>query len=76
MTVFEDNKGARYLAQNPVCTSNSKRIDVRHHFLRGLIFRGEFIITHVESQEQHANFLTKPLSKVDFYYHRDFLMNI
>ena len=39
MTVL-DNKGARHLAQNPVCTSNSKHIDVRHHFLRELIFRG------------------------------------
>ena len=27
-TVFEDIEGARYLAQNPVCTSNSKHIDV------------------------------------------------
>ena len=47
LTVFEDNEGARHLAQSPVRTSNSKHIDVRHHFLRELIFRGEFIISHV-----------------------------
>ena len=47
ITIFEDNEGARHLAQNPVCMSNSKHIDVRHNFLRELIFRGEFIITHV-----------------------------
>ena len=40
MTIVEENEGARHLAQNPVCTSNSKLIDVRHHFLRELIFRG------------------------------------
>ena len=31
--VFEDNQGAVQLAQNPVTNSNSKHIDVRHHFL-------------------------------------------
>ena len=41
MTVLEDNEGARHLVQNPVCMSNSKHIDVRHHFLRELIFRGK-----------------------------------
>ena len=32
ITVFQDNEGAKNLAQSPVCTSNSKHIDVRHHF--------------------------------------------
>ena len=58
ITVFEDNEGARHLAQNPVCTSNSKHDDVRHHFLRELVFWGEFTIVHVPTKEQHADFLT------------------
>ena len=77
ITVFEDNEGAKNLAQqNPVRTSNSKHIDVLHHFLRELIFKGEFVITHVESDDQHADVLTKPLDYTAFCYHRDFLMNI
>ena len=75
MTVFEDNEGARHLPQNPVCTANSKHIDVRHHFFRELVFKGEFEITHVETDQQHADFLTKPLNKAAFCYHRGFLMN-
>ena len=59
ITVFENNEGAKNLAQNPVRTSNSKHIDVRHHFLPELIFKGEFVITHVESDDQHAEVLTK-----------------
>ena len=30
--VFEDNKGAIDLAENPLSSSNSKHIDVRYHF--------------------------------------------
>ena len=40
ITVFEDNERAKHLAQSPVCTSNSKNIDGRHHFLRELNFKG------------------------------------
>ena len=32
MTIFGDIKGARHLAPDPVCTSTSKHIDVRHQF--------------------------------------------
>ena len=62
ITVFEDIKGARHLAHNPVCTSNSKHIDIRHHSLRELAFRGEFDIVAVESEQQHADFLMKELA--------------
>ena len=71
--VFEGNEGAKQPAQNPVCTSNSKHIDVRR---RELVFRGKFIITHVESEEQHADFLKKTLTNAAFCYHRDVTMNI
>ena len=36
MKVFEDNMDAVQLASNAVNNSNSKHIDVRHHFLREL----------------------------------------
>ena len=35
--VFESNQGAVQLAQNPITNSNSKHVDVRHHFLRELV---------------------------------------
>ena len=41
IAVFEDNEGTENLAQNPVCTSNLKHIDVRPPFLRELISLGE-----------------------------------
>ncbi|CAB1111969.1 unnamed protein product [Ectocarpus sp. CCAP 1310/34] len=59
--VFEDNQGAIQLAQNPISNSNSKHIDVRHHFLRELVERKEISVIHVPSPYQRADFLTKSL---------------
>ena len=75
-TVFEDNTGATQLGQNPMCTSNSKHIDVRQNFLRELALRREFIVTHVEPEEQHTDVLIKPLVNAAFCYYRDFIMKI
>ncbi|CAB1104630.1 unnamed protein product [Ectocarpus sp. CCAP 1310/34] len=74
--VFEDNQGAIQLAQNPISNSNSKHIDVRHHFLRELVERKEISVIHVPSPYQRADFLTKSLPKDAFESHRDFVMNL
>ncbi|CAB1097046.1 unnamed protein product [Ectocarpus sp. CCAP 1310/34] len=74
--VFEDNQGAIQIAHNPITNSNSKHIDVRHHFIRELVERKEITITHVPTQFQHADFLTKAISKESFALHRDFVMNL
>ena len=76
ITVFEDNKGARHLAHNLMPASNSKHIDVRHRFLREVVFRGEFDIIAVESEQQHADSLTKALAGPVFRFHWDFVMDI
>ena len=75
-TVNEDNEGALHLANNPATTPNSKHIDIRHHFLRERVANGEFNVVHVNSALQHADFLTKPLPKEDFFRHRNYVMKI
>lgn len=74
--LFEDNEGAIQIARNPVTNSNSKHIDVRYHFIRDLVARKEISISHVSSELQHADFLTKAISKKSFEDHRNFVMNI
>ncbi|CAB1109269.1 unnamed protein product [Ectocarpus sp. CCAP 1310/34] len=75
--VFQDNQGAIQIAHNPITNSNSKHIDVRHHFIRELVERKVISITHhVPTQFQHADFLTKAISKESFALHRDFVMNL
>ena len=76
MRVFEDNMGALQLASNAVSNSNSKHIDVRHHFLRELVTNGEIVVIHVKSEYQHADFLTKALGTNAFRFHRDIVMNM
>ena len=57
-------------------SSKSKHIDVRHHFLRELVTKGEIEIIHVLSEYQHADFLTKSLNTHSFRFHRDIVMNM
>ena len=47
IAVFEHNEGAKNLAQNPVCTSNSKYIYVRTPVLRERIFGGRYSVIRV-----------------------------
>ena len=61
IAMYEDNEGAIQIAKHPISNSNSKHIDVRHHFLRELVERKEIEIIHIASQYQHADFLTKAL---------------
>ena len=74
--IFEDNQGAVQLAQNPVANSNSKHIDVRHHFLRERIRQRDIKVVQVPSEFQHAKILTKALAFDLFAFHRKFLMNL
>ena len=67
----EDNEGAIQIAKLPISNSNSKHIDVRHHFLRELVEKEEIEIIHVASQYQYADFLTKALPEREFEVHRE-----
>ena len=75
--IFEDNQGAVQLSQNPVSNSDSKHIDVRHHFFRELVRQGNISVNYVSSEYQHADILTKALLAFDLsVIHRHFLMNL
>ena len=74
--MLEDNEGAVQLTQNPITNSNSKHIDVRHYFYRELAGRKEISVTHVPFGFQHAEFLTKAISKEFFEFHRNISMSL
>jgi len=68
--------GAKALAENPLSSSNSKHIDVRHHFLREKVANGDISVEHIGTVEQHADILTKALGRDSFEAHRDFLLGL
>lgn len=66
VVLFIDNKSAIDLAKNPVFHGRSKHIDLRFHFIRECVDRGEVIVKHVRSDMQRADGLTKALATVKF----------
>ena len=71
--VLEDNQGAIALGENPLTTPNSKHIDVRHHFVRGLCQKGSTVLEHVGTADQHADILTKTLPRDSSQKYRNFI---
>ncbi|GJR71579.1 retrovirus-related pol polyprotein from transposon TNT 1-94 [Tanacetum coccineum] len=65
-----DNKGAIDLSKNPVQHSRTKHIEIRHHFLRDNVQKGNISIEKVSSEDNIADILTKPLKREPFIYLR------
>ncbi|GKC40718.1 hypothetical protein Tco_1053102 [Tanacetum coccineum] len=59
--VLCENKGAIDLSKNPVLHSRTKHIEIRHHFLRDNVQKGNISIEKVSSEDNIADILTKPL---------------
>jgi hypothetical protein len=61
-----DNESAVKIANNPVQHSRTKHIDIRHHFLRDQIAKGDIVLCGVRSEEHLADIFTKPLDENTF----------
>lgn len=73
VVIYVDNRSAIDLAKNPVFHGRSKHIDLRFHFIRECVERGEVIIKHVSSEEQKADIMTKALSTAKYEKMRELL---
>jgi hypothetical protein len=58
-----DNESAIKIANNPVQHSRTKHIDIRHHFLRDHVSKGDIKIDEVSTDDQLADIFTKPLDE-------------
>ncbi|GKE81598.1 hypothetical protein Tco_1551598 [Tanacetum coccineum] len=70
VSIMCDNKGAIDLSGNPVQHSRTKHIEIRHHFLRNNVQKGNISIEKVASGDNIADILTKPLKHRVFNYLR------
>ncbi|GJV04958.1 hypothetical protein Tco_1338527 [Tanacetum coccineum] len=58
-----DNKGAIDLSKNLVQHSRTKHIEIRHHFLRDNVQKGNISIEKVASEDNISDIFTKPLKR-------------
>ena len=71
--VFEDNSGALELARLPKLCPRTKHINVCYHHFREHVRKGLIKIFPVDTKDQIADALTKPLAQNDFQRHRCFM---
>jgi hypothetical protein len=61
-----NSKSALALAKNPIFYERSKHIQVRHHFIRGCLEEGSIKTGYINTKDQLADLLTKPLGRIRF----------
>lgn len=61
-TIYCDNVGTTYLCANPVFHFRMKHIEIDFHFVRDKVPSGSLYVSHVSSNDQLADALTKPLT--------------
>ena len=69
--IFYDNQSWMKLSENSVCHDKSKHIEIKYHYIREMIQKGETKLQYVPTDEKVADVLTKPLSIVKFDNFRD-----
>lgn len=58
-----DNISALNMAKNPVHHKRTKHIDVRHHFLRDNVEKGNISVNFCKTEDQVADIFTKTLGR-------------
>ena len=62
-----DNTSVINMTRNPILHSRTKHIEIRHHFLRDHVQKGDCILEFIQTNKQLADIFTKPLPKESFF---------
>lgn len=63
IAVPEDNEGTIRPPDKPLSLARSHQIDARHLFLNEKVIEGKIPISYVESERQHADLQTRPVTR-------------
>jgi hypothetical protein len=61
---FCDNQGTIATTQDPQNHSRMKHIDIRYHFIRDCVQKRSIDVMYISKDENVADLLTKPLSRI------------
>ncbi|GKE79392.1 hypothetical protein Tco_1545512 [Tanacetum coccineum] len=64
--VFCDNTNSIAISNNPVLHSRTKHIDIRYHFIRDHILKGDIELHFIPTEYQLADIFIKPLDEPTF----------
>ena len=59
------------MLENPVFHDNSKHIEIKYHYIRDMVQRGEVKLQYVAIDEKTMDMLANPLARVKFEYFRE-----
>jgi hypothetical protein len=71
---FDDNEGALEMARSPNFCPRTKHINIKYHHFHDSIETGKVVMCGVDTKEQQADILTKPLKESLFVYLRKLIM--
>ncbi|GJY95827.1 retrovirus-related pol polyprotein from transposon TNT 1-94, partial [Tanacetum coccineum] len=64
--IFCDNTSAITISKNPLLHSRTKHIDIRYHFIRDHILKGDIELHFIPTEYQLVDIFTKPLDEPTF----------
>ena len=68
--LFEDNSGAIEIANVPKMRPRTKHINVKYHHFRDYVENEDISINKIDTADQPADFLTKPVNEPTLVKHR------
>jgi hypothetical protein len=71
IVILCDNQCCIKMMENPVFHDKTKYIEIQYHYIHDMVQRGVVKLQYVGTNEQVADVLTKPLSRVKFEYFRN-----
>ena len=69
ITLYSNSTTALAYANDPKYHGKSKHFEIKYHFIRDMVTRGEVVMKHISTGSMVADPLTKPIARDVFQSH-------